>query len=224
MSCQHCHRRLKKNPRLKGKQRYCGSPSCQQARKNKWERKKLKADAHYKARRLAYREQWYSRYPGDKYQSTYRQAHPEYMVGNREKQRKRGKKITGKKKLWRALHNFFKEAKGLLGLGKCQSNDFDAQIADATITMIQHILITLRYRYEQYDTISGLFSQIRDSATRQRLNQRLWGLFVELLQIIKTIFEDIDDQLLLERIFHDDQAFERIARLLEGSDSINAAA
>ena len=43
---------------------------------------------------------------------------------------------------------FFKESKQLLGLGRCQSNDFDAQIADATITMIQHILLTMRYRIE----------------------------------------------------------------------------
>jgi len=46
------------------------------------------------------------------------------------------------------LHKAFKEAKQLLGLGKCQSNDFDAQIADTTITMIQHLLLTLKYRFE----------------------------------------------------------------------------
>lgn len=94
-TCHHCHRRFKKNPRLKGEQHYCGSRECQQARKNNWEREKLKTDARYKARRLAYREQWYSCYPGDKYQSAYRQAHPEYLVGNREKQRKRGKTLAG---------------------------------------------------------------------------------------------------------------------------------
>jgi hypothetical protein len=42
---------------------------------------------------------------------------------------------------------FFKEAKQLLGLGKCQSNNFDAQIADITIPMIRHILLTFRHRY-----------------------------------------------------------------------------
>ena len=117
---------------------------------------------------------------------------------------------------------FFKEAKGLLGLGKCQSNDFDAQIADATITMIQYILITLRYRYEHYETIGGLFSQIKESTTLQRLNQRLWGLFLELLQIIVTIFEDTDEQQLMERIFQNEKAYDRIARLLEGN--VNTAA
>lgn len=117
---------------------------------------------------------------------------------------------------------FFKEAKGLLGLGKCQSNDFDAQIADATMTMIQHILITLRYRYENYETIGGLFSQIKESTTLQRLNQRLWGLFLELLQIIVTIFEDVDEQQLMERVFQNEQAYDRIVRLLEGNTNTAA--
>ena len=52
---------------------------------------------------------------------------------------------------------FFKEAKQLLGLGRCQSNDFDAQIADTTITMIQHILLTLQYRMEHYESKGALF-------------------------------------------------------------------
>jgi hypothetical protein len=52
----------------------------------------------------------------------------------------------------KAFHNFFKEAKQLLGLGKCQSNDFDAQIADTTITLIQYILLTLKFRFEHYET------------------------------------------------------------------------
>lgn len=54
----------------------------------------------------------------------------------------------------------FKEAKQLLGLGKCQSNDFDAQIADTTITMIQHILMTLKYRFEHYETKAAIRSSI----------------------------------------------------------------
>ena len=42
---------------------------------------------------------------------------------------------------------FFRESKQLLNLGGCQSNNFDAQIAETTISMIAHLLLTLRYRY-----------------------------------------------------------------------------
>lgn len=119
---------------------------------------------------------------------------------------------------------FFKESKQLLGLGKCQSNDFDAQIADSTITMIRHMLLTLRYRVDNYESFNGLFSQISESAIQQRLNQRLWGLFVELLQIIATIFDQADEQELLERIFHNDSANELMARILGHTEQNNKAA
>ena len=56
---------------------------------------------------------------------------------------------------------FFKDAKQLLDLGKCQSNDFNAQIADATITLVQYILLTLKYRIENYESKIGMFAEIK---------------------------------------------------------------
>jgi hypothetical protein len=41
------------------------------------------------------------------------------------------------KNLCKALHKFFKECKQYLLLGKCQSLDFDAQIADTTLSMVR---------------------------------------------------------------------------------------
>ncbi len=88
---------------------------------------------------------------------------------------------------------FFKEAKQLLGLGRCQSNDFDAQIADTTVTMIQHILLTLKYRFEHYESKGALFEGVRESIVQSRLNERLWGLFIELLRLIEVLFDGIDE-------------------------------
>ena len=119
---------------------------------------------------------------------------------------------------------FFKESKQLLGLGKCQSNDFDAQIAEATLTMIQHILLTLRYRVENYESMPGLFSEIKEATIQQRLDQRLWGLFIELVQIIESLLDGADEQELLERIFQNEKAHEQIARLLGDSRRFYIAA
>ncbi|MGV8135000.1 MAG: hypothetical protein AB2L20_07280 [Mangrovibacterium sp.] len=94
--CQHCHRRVKKNPRLKGKQHYCGLPACQQARKDKWERDRLGSDPAYLAKRSGAKKNWYRGYPGDRYQHQYRQEHGDYTKSNRCNQQKRDKKITGK--------------------------------------------------------------------------------------------------------------------------------
>ena len=70
----------------------------------------------------------------------------------------------------------------------------------------------------------GMFAGIKEAALQQRLNQRLWGLFVELMQIIKNMLGEIDEQELLERIFQNDQARELFARLLNDPDQNNIAA
>jgi hypothetical protein len=109
---------------------------------------------------------------------------------------------------------FFKESKQLLRLGKCQSETFDAQIADLTITMIQHILLTFRHRYDTYETKGALFEQIQHDTALLRLNERLWGLFVELINIITELFDDIDSEALLKKMINDETAMKKISLLL----------
>ena len=119
---------------------------------------------------------------------------------------------------------FFKEAKQLLGLGRCQSNDFDAQIADTTITMIQHILLTLKYRFEHYETKGALFNQVREGIIQSRLDERLWGLFIELLRLIEVLFDGIDEMELWERILNDEKAYEMINQLLPNEPEMQKVA
>ena len=90
-TCRHCQTPHPKNPRHKN-QKYCSSPLCQQARKNAWERRRLKADADYKESRKAQKRKWYKQHPGDQYQANYRSTHPIYQNSNREKQRLRNRK------------------------------------------------------------------------------------------------------------------------------------
>ncbi len=90
--CGHCRRRCKKNPCLKGGQKYCGEKACQQARKNAWERNKLQTDPAYNAKRQASKRKWYKKRPGHKYQSEYRETHPGYCKENRRKQVSRNRK------------------------------------------------------------------------------------------------------------------------------------
>jgi predicted nucleic acid-binding Zn finger protein len=119
---------------------------------------------------------------------------------------------------------FFKEAKQLLGLGRCQSNDFDAQIADTTITMIQHILLTLKYRFEHYESKGALFNQVREDIIQSRLDERIWGLFVELIRLIEVLFDGIDEMEILERVLTDEKAYEMINRLLHNTPKMKKAA
>ena len=46
-----------------------------------------------------------------------------------------------------------KDCRRNLGFGKCQSNDFDAQVADITITLMTYIVAALDLRFSEYETI-----------------------------------------------------------------------
>lgn len=86
-SCIHCRKLTLKNPRIKGRQLYCGSKPCQQARKNKWEKDKLKTDKTYQSKRSTQKAKWRFQQPIDQYQKQYRQTHPEYVITNRDQQK-----------------------------------------------------------------------------------------------------------------------------------------
>lgn len=83
----------------------------------------------------------------------------------------------------------FKECKGYLNLGSCQSNNFDAQIADTTITMIQYTLLTLKKRFDHYETRGEIFKHTTEQIGERRLHMRLWEL---LILIMKTVLKALD--------------------------------
>ncbi len=118
---------------------------------------------------------------------------------------------------------FFKEAKQLLDLSKCQSKDFDAQIVDATITMIQYILLTLKYRYEKYESKGKLYQEIEEKVYELRLNERLCGLFVELLKLINEIFKGVDEEELIATILNNESVYVKITSLLIANEEKIAA-
>jgi DNA-directed RNA polymerase subunit M/transcription elongation factor TFIIS len=112
-----------------------------------------------------------------------------------------------------SIEVFFKETKQLLNLGGCQSSNFDAQIAETTITMIAYILLACRYRYENYASMGALFRAMNAEDLRKTLDIRLWEVFVELLHTVCEVLEkDINDLLLL--MMHNPKAAELIEKML----------
>lgn len=75
----------------------------------------------------------------------------------------------------------FKEAKQLLGLGKCQASDFDSQIAHTTSVLMAHALMVNSKFHEQWRSTGELFSHV-DSQFRQLLTvEKLLLWFEELM-------------------------------------------
>ena len=80
-----------------------------------------------------------------------------------------------------SIEIMFKEQKQYLNLGKCQSNDFDAQIADTTISSILYILLVYIKNSESYDSIGDLYHCLCDDIKKKTLSEQIWGLFEDTL-------------------------------------------
>ena len=78
----------------------------------------------------------------------------------------------------------FKECKQYLNLGKCQSTNFNNQIADCTVCFITHTILTLGKRFSDYETIGGLFRDCQQNIVASTLWDRTIELFKNLLKVL----------------------------------------
>ena len=86
-----------------------------------------------------------------------------------------------------SIEVLFKEAKQYLLLGKSQSQDFDAQIADTTLSLIRYILLSYYERTHYGMTIGGLFKQIAQASVEENLVADISAIFMELLTTLAEI-------------------------------------
>jgi hypothetical protein len=84
----------------------------------------------------------------------------------------------------------FKECKQLLGLGKDQSNDFNAQVFATTASFLRYNLLNYLNKMQNYNTLGELFEQIADTSAVTTYAHRLWDFFRGLFLIsFSTIFD-----------------------------------
>ena len=117
-----------------------------------------------------------------------------------------------------SIEVFFKETKQLLGLGKSESQDFDAQIADTTITMIQYIFLAIRNRIEKYESIGKIFEYAKAETLETKLHNRLILLLIAIIKIIEELFEVADEEKVFIKLIHDENAFKKIKRLISSEE------
>jgi len=108
---------------------------------------------------------------------------------------------------------FNKGAKQLFNLSGCQSSDFDAQIADTTITCLQYILITFQHRFDTYESKGALFKELEASVINYRLNERLWGLFIQLMNLIAACLDGVDKKELFKKIVSNKRSISKLGEI-----------
>lgn len=107
----------------------------------------------------------------------------------------------------------FKECKQYLRLGSCQNTDFDGQIADVTLVLITHTILTLKRRFEAYETMGELFRESQQHLLELTLWDRILRIFIKMLQqLLEILSLDIDET--IEQIMQNDQAGKQLLAIL----------
>lgn len=94
-----------------------------------------------------------------------------------------------------SLEVIFKEAKGLLGLGKCQARNFASQIASTSLVILQYNLLSVIKRFKAYETMGKLFEQATKDTLELTITERIWGAIQEVVIAIANIFGLTDEEI-----------------------------
>jgi hypothetical protein len=106
---------------------------------------------------------------------------------------------------------FFKDCKQNLNLCACQSTDFDAQIAHITICFMQYIALTLKKRFEDYETFGELFRSLCKEITEMTLVEKIWVFLVELFTVLFAEIE-IELEIVLKLLFQNKTTVEETVK------------
>lgn len=111
----------------------------------------------------------------------------------------------------------FKECKQYLRLGGCQNTDFDGQIADATITLATHTILSLQKRFSSYETMGELFRE----SQQQMLELTLWERLIKVLKKVLvqlTMVLNVDIEETIEKLMQNDQTSMQLMAMLKALD------
>lgn len=99
-----------------------------------------------------------------------------------------------------SIEVFFRESKQHLQLGKCQSQDFDAQIAATTLCMLQYNLLAVARRFSAYQTTGELFREIEKDTLQLTMSEHIWQIIIKLVARIAEILNIDPEELILELV------------------------
>lgn len=83
-----------------------------------------------------------------------------------------------------SIEVFFKDCKQNLNLNSNQSTDLDAQIAHISIVFMNYMLLSLKKRFEQYETLGILFRDIKEQLLSDTLVEKIWIILIELYTLV----------------------------------------
>jgi hypothetical protein len=113
----------------------------------------------------------------------------------------------------------FKECKQYLRLGQAQNTDFDGQIADITITLLTHLILSLGLRFQAYETMGGLFRDIQSQMIHDTLHERILKTILEVIvELLEFLSIDVEES--IERLIAAGENGKKVVNLLVAVNQI----
>ena len=66
--------------------------------------------------------------------------------------------------------------------------------------MIQYQLLSLKYRLEAYQTIGGMFREIKQDIIEHKLNERIIAVISEIITVLDFLVDGLDLELTLRKL------------------------
>jgi hypothetical protein len=110
-----------------------------------------------------------------------------------------------------------KECRQYLRLGGSQNTDFDGQIADITITLVTHTILSLQKRFTSYETMGEPFRETQLKLLELTLWERLLKIFIKLV-IQMAIILTVDIEEIMEKLMQNDQTSRQLLAILKTID------
>ena len=93
-----------------------------------------------------------------------------------------------------SIEVFFKESKNYFSMGKSQFQDFDAQIADISVSIILYNVFSLLKKFNYYQTIGSIFKNIKEKVQELTIWEKIWNLLIDIVKTIAfAISEDFNE-------------------------------
>ncbi len=108
----------------------------------------------------------------------------------------------------------FKECKQYLRLGGSQNTDFDGQVADITITLATHTILSLQKRFSSYETMGELFRETQQHLLELTLWERLVKVFLKMVTQLATIL-NIDMEEMTEKLMKNNKTSKQLLVMLK---------
>lgn len=103
----------------------------------------------------------------------------------------------------------FKELKQHLKYGSCQSQDFDAQIADLTQTLMAYNFLSQTKAINEYQSIGFLFEEVSRKWLSPTLMKRFWNYLYQVLNQIAELL-DLSVNYLIEKCIEKNSFFDKM--------------